>query len=137
MYKHFFLNTENFLNRLNEYYEKYGQIIVAYDFDDTIYDCRKFGRDYSEIIELIQRLKDFAYLIVFTARPENEYGLVKAFLEKNNIPYNSINEDAPQIPLERRCRKVYYHILLDDKAGLLMPYETLLEFLKIHEKRDS
>ena len=132
--KHYFLNENNFYDRLEEYYEKFGQIIVAYDFDDTVYDCRNYGRDYSEIIELIRKMQPYAYLIVFTSRPKSEYEFVKKFLEDNNIPFDTINKDAPQTPKERRCRKVYYHILLDDKAGLYTAYNVLKRFLNNHEK---
>lgn len=131
--KHYFLNEENFYQRLEGYYEKYGQIILAYDFDDTVYDCRHLGRDYTELMNLIRRMDKYAYLIVFTSRPKNEYQMVKDFLNENNIPFDAINEDAPQTPEERRCRKVYYHVLLDDKAGLLMAYNALQKFLKVHE----
>ena len=131
--KHYFLNDENFYNRLDYYYEKYGQIILAYDFDDTVYDCRNLGRDYSELINLIRDMKQFAYLIVFTARPEKEYDFVKQFLKENDVPFDTINDDAPQTPEDRRCRKIYYHILLDDKAGLTTPYNALKKFLENHK----
>ena len=134
MYKHFFLDDDNFYNRLEYFYEKYGKIILAFDFDDTVYDCRKFGRDYSEIINLIQAMRKYAYLIVFTSRPESEYHIVETYLKENDIPYDVINDDAPQTPIERRCRKVYYHILLDDKAGLLTSYKALKKFIEVHDK---
>lgn len=132
--KHFFLDEENFYQRLEYFYEKHGQIILAYDFDDTVYDCRNYGRDYSELAELIREMHKYAYLIVFTSRPESEYALVENYLKQNNIPFDAINDDAPQTPEERRCRKVYYHVLLDDKAGLLMPYNALRRFLDARQE---
>ena len=49
---------------------------------------------------------------------------MKSILDKEKLPYNSINEDAPFIPFT--SRKVYYNILLDDRAGLNQTYNELL-----------
>lgn len=49
---------------------------------------------------------------------------VKSILDKEKLPYNSINEDTPFIPFTGR--KVYYNILLDDRAGLNQTYNELL-----------
>jgi hypothetical protein len=37
----YYLNTENSSNRLLVEYNKYGTLVVAYDFDDTVYDFHK------------------------------------------------------------------------------------------------
>ena len=60
-------------------------------------------------------MKKFLYL---------DYDEIKSILDKEKLPYNSINEDAPFIPFTGR--KVYYNILLDDRAGLNQTYNELL-----------
>lgn len=127
--KHYFLDNDNFYDRILYYYNKEqengNKLIVACDFDDTLYDCRNLGYDFSEMIELIKNISKYVYVIIFTARPENEYSFVEEYLNKNNIPFNSINEDAPWISQDRLSKKVYYHVLLDDKAGLSVAYNAL------------
>ncbi len=46
----FYLNPENSAPRFIEEYNKYGTLVVAFDFDDTVYDFHKKGRIYSDVI---------------------------------------------------------------------------------------
>lgn len=82
--KHYFLDNNNFFNRILYYYNKEKEndrkLIIACDFDDTLYDCRNLGYDFTEMIELIQNISKYAYIIIFTARPENEYPFVSEYL---------------------------------------------------------
>lgn len=41
--------------RLLEEYKKYGKLIVAFDYDNTIFDYHNNGGDYSCVIELLKR----------------------------------------------------------------------------------
>lgn len=41
--------------RLLEEYKKYGELIVAFDYDNTIFDYHNNGGDYSCVIELLKR----------------------------------------------------------------------------------
>ena len=47
-------NQQACLERLKNEYDKYGKLIVAFDFDNTIYDFHKNGGDYSEVIDLLK-----------------------------------------------------------------------------------
>jgi hypothetical protein len=42
----FYLNPENSKNRLIEEYKTHGSLVVAFDFDDTVYDFHKKRRLY-------------------------------------------------------------------------------------------
>ena len=53
--QHTFLNIDSTYNRLLSEYAKYGSIVVAFDFDNTVYDFHKQGLDCSEIIGLLQK----------------------------------------------------------------------------------
>ena len=74
--------------------------------------------------DLIRKYEKYAYFIVFTSSTPDRYDEIKSILDKEKLPYNSINEDAPFIPFTGR--KVYYNILLDDRAGLNQTYNELL-----------
>ena len=45
-------------------------------------------------------------------------------LIKENVPFDTINEDAPFIDFT--ARKVFYNIFLDDRAGLRQTYDELI-----------
>ena len=74
--------------------------------------------------DLIRKYKEYAYFIVFTSFEPDRYNEIKLILQMENLPYNSINDDAPFIAF--KGRKVYYNILLDDRAGLNQTYNELL-----------
>lgn len=123
-----YLNFDNFVERLREELHKYGTLIVAYDYDDTVYDFHKKGREYNDIISLLQRLDKLgiAKFVVYTCSPTGRHQGMINYLRENNIPWNSINclpegfED--KVPTGG---KLYYNVLLDDRAGLQMPYWAL------------
>ena len=118
----------NYYGRLKDELNKYGKLVVAYDFDDTVYDFHNKGRSYTNIIELLRRLKnlDIAYLVVYTCSEKERYEEIKNYLIENNIPFDSINELPDEIKGKVPSgNKLYYNVLLDDRAGLDMPYNAL------------
>lgn len=118
-----YLIAEAAYERLKEEYFKYGNLIIAYDFDNTVYDYHNTGERYDLVIELLRKYKHYAYLIVFTSSKEDRYDFIRKYLQENDIPFDSINEDAPHISFTGR--KIYYNILLDDRAGLSECYYLL------------
>ncbi len=128
MSKHPYLDHDTCVKRLLEWHEKNGRLIVAYDFDNTVYDYHHKGHDYSEVVDLIRRAKQAGcYLIVFTGNEDST--LVRGFLDENSIPYDQINEQAPFVLTT--ARKIYYNLLLDDAAGLLSASAQLEAFLNL------
>ena len=108
--------------RLVEQYKKMDRLIIAYDFDDTVspYYSRGCWRAASAIRKAREHLN--AYLIVYTCNQDEEK--LKKYLNKNKIPYDAINENAPFIHFNKKG-KLYYNLLLDDKAGLHQAIEDL------------
>lgn len=123
MTKDEFLNLENSYNRLKREYMEHGKLIIAYDFDSTVFDYHNTGSSYEMVRELIRKWKNHAYFIVFTSSESDRFDEIRKILDELNLPYDSINEDAPFIPF--KGRKVYYNILLDDRAGLAQTYGEL------------
>ncbi|WP_227493030.1 hypothetical protein [Bacillus paranthracis] len=133
----FYLDEHNVTNRLVKEWEKYGSIVVAYDFDNTVYDYHKEGQTYVSVIQLLHECKESgAYLMVYTARKDNELEFVKEYLEQNNVPYDSINETPDFIPC-KGGKKLYYNILLDDRAGLPSAYRSLKSAVQHMQKRQK
>ena len=114
--------------RLVEQYKKMDRLIIAYDFDDTV--CPYYSLSCSWAASAIRKAKEYlnAYLIVYTCNQDEER--IKHYLDKNKIPYDAINENAPFIHFNKKeGSKLYYNLLLDDKAGLhqaLSDLETLI-----------
>lgn len=126
----YYLDNKNAVSRLAEEWLKYGKIIIAYDFDDTVYDFWKKDRRYDQVIKLLRECEKLgAYFIVFTCCGEDEYDKIKAYLSENFLPFDKINDNLDFIKFTGR--KVYYNIMLDDRSGLASAYKTLKETVKI------
>lgn len=126
----YYMNDQHVLDRLVKEYNKYGTLIVAYDFDNTVYDYHDEGHSYNQIETLLRKLKLIGcYLIVFTASDKSKFEFIRDYLKNKDIPFDSINENAPFVNFN--SGKVYYNILLDDRAGLSSAYNVLYKFLEI------
>lgn len=121
-----FLSRQRVFKRLLGEYRRYGNIIIAYDFDYTVHNFRNENYEYNEVIELLRKWRPYAKLVVFSASPEERYEYIRNYLESNGIPYDAINED---VLAEKRpsTRKIYYNIFLDDRAGLAEAYDVLCD----------
>ena len=60
-------------------------------------------------------------MIVFTANDDEDF--VKKYCNENKIPFDAINENPPFFKF--KSRKIYYNILVDDRAGLREAYDHL------------
>lgn len=119
-----YLNNEECISRLFDEWKKYGSLIVAYDFDSTVFDYHKRGDTFPKIIELLRACKSEGFhLTVFTSCNDDRFPEIRQYLTDNNIPFDSINETPDFIPF--KGRKVYFNILLDDRAGLWAAYDQL------------
>lgn len=122
-----FLDNNNAIDRLIEEYYKRGNLIVAYDFDHTVYDTDNTGKSHEQVIELLKACGEMGFkMIVFTCRPPEEYEIVKQYLESREIPFDRINEEDPDIDFPKTDKKIFYNIFLDDRAGLKSAYEILV-----------
>lgn len=104
------------LSRLIEQYKRQDRLIIAYDFDDTV---RPYWCSSCESVKSVLRLaKDTlnAYFIVYTCNPNHD--AIRKHLNREEVPYDSINENAPFIDESEISGKLFYNLFLDDKAGL-------------------
>lgn len=126
--RHPYTDHDTCVKRLVEWHARNGRIIIAFDFDNTVYDFHSRGHDYSDVVSLLREAREVgAFLIVFTGNENLE--LVRAHLAQHKIPYDAINEQAPFIP--SAARKIYYNLLLDDAAGLASACEHLRAYIDI------
>jgi len=133
MYTDYFLNDMAVVERLVTEWREHGKLIIAYDFDNTVYDYYQKGHTFEQVISLLQRCqKAGAYFILFTSNEEEKHEQMIKYLHEHNIPFDKINENLDFIPFVGR--KIYYNILLDDRAGLQSAYKNLEEAVSLIEK---
>ena len=128
----FYLNVDNAFNRVLQEYQKHDSLVVAYDFDNTVYDYHQQGHTYPLMIELLKELKNIGcYLIIFTANADENF--VKKYCRDNSIPFDAINNNPPFYKSD--SRKIYYNVLLDDRSGLRQTYDVLKRLInRINQK---
>lgn len=93
---------------------------ICIDIDGTIshyiewVDSKTFGEVLPHCAETIHHLKaDGWYVIIYTTRADK--GEIKKFLDANNVPFDSINENQNQ-PNNAKGGKPYADVYIDDRA---------------------
>ena len=113
--------------RLYEEYDKYKSLIIAVDFDNTLYDYHKKGEKYLQVMKLIDDLKSIGcVIIIWTANRDIKF--VISYLKAYGIDYDLINEDAPIIDMVFEglpSRKIFANAYIDDRSGLRQTYDEL------------
>lgn len=118
----YYLEENTSLMRLKEEFQKYGKLILAVDFDDTILGYNS-GSINSKIATLLKRWKPYAEIIIWSCRREDEYDFIlRTCVEAGFVP-DKINE--PSDLVDFGTRKIYANAILDDRAGLKQVYNDL------------
>jgi len=120
-----FISNELCINRLYKEYQKYNKLIIAVDFDDTLYDWHNRGTTHELVIKLMKRCKALGfYVVVFTASRLERHTLIREFCDIKGIEIDSINKNPIDLPYGNEG-KIYYNIFLCDRAGLRSSYYIL------------
>ena len=121
-----YLNHNQNVKRLCREWKEHNGIIIAFDFDNTVFDYHNNGDTYDSIINVLKICKDMGCtLILFTSCEETKYNFMIEYLSSIGIHPDYINEQPDCIPF--KGKKIYYNILLDDRAGLESAYKVLLD----------
>lgn len=120
-------NTEGAkLRLLNDYY-KYGNLVIGFDFDNTIYNYSCNGLIegmFDDVINLLKKAQETlcCTMCLFTSETDDtklEWKIKET--RKLGIRVDCVNYS----PLSMKAIKPHFNILLDDRAGLESAYETL------------
>lgn len=129
-----FWEKNNFVSDLLLRYKKYGTIIIAVDYDNTIYDYSQKGVDFSEVHSLLRRASDIGCkIVIYTARNKRDFYKIYEYCNDISLKVDAINEDVIDID-PPTSGKIYYNIILDDKGGLLEAIDVLKSTLDLIEK---
>ena len=121
-----YLNDDMCIDRLVENWKLHNGIIIAFDFDNTIFDYYDKGYRYDKVITLLREYKDMGCtLILSTCCDESKFEFMENKCIEVGIYIDYINESPPYIPFTGN--KIYYNIMLDDRAGLSAAYKILYE----------
>ena len=102
--------------RLLKEMQKHPYLVIAVDFDNTVYDYHKQGLDLEHIKRVVAQCHGLGHeVFAFTCNQDTDF--VKDFFEKEmNIPDIQINTNS--LDHLYPGRKPFFNVLLDDRAGL-------------------
>lgn len=124
-----YLLNQNCVERLLREYHKHGKLIVAVDFDDTVFPFNNSGNIHNRVFELLQECqKREFYIVLFTASSPDRFDMMRDYMKYRGIIISSINSNPIPLPFGHNG-KIYYNIFLDDRAGLGQSCDVLAAFL--------
>lgn len=108
--------------RLSKEFKKHRNLVIAFDFDNTIYDFHNSNFEFPEVIILLQQASKLGLTMVcYTGNDDEE--LIRNYCKKHEIRIDYLNESP--IKSVSKPHKPYFSILLDDRAGLASAVEAL------------
>ena len=116
-------NDKGAINRLLEDYRKYENLVIGFDFDNTIFDYYNNGGDYSEVINLLKACKILGFTLCLYSIGRLDWKYKEC--SKLGITPDYINESPIKIEEDKDSKKPFFNILLDDRAGLESSYNIL------------
>lgn len=115
----------NYVERLSTEWNTHGKIVIAVDFDDTLHPW-KFASVNPNVVRIIKDAKRIgAYIVIWTACDEARYPEIRHVCSSLGLEIDAINDVPLDLPYGKG-RKIYYNILIDDRAGL----ENALDILQ-------
>ena len=110
-----YTSEDRLYKRLKEEFEKHGKLIIAVDFDDTVFNTHNNpGWAYTGVVETLLRWQENAEIICWTASLPDRYEFIRGVFNAHGIQLSGININAPGI--EPRGPKIYANIYLDDRS---------------------
>lgn len=108
---------ESQVERLRGELAAHGSLFIAFDFDNTIFDYHNQGCDSGGIIALLHRCSEQGHKMILLTSNEDEEKLtfIRYYCKHFGIRIDYVNENPIVC---QGCRKPYYNILIDDRAGL-------------------
>lgn len=115
-------------DRLLKEWLEHGDIILAVDFDDTIYPFKNSTEEFcEEVISVVQRAQELGALImIHTSSPYERYAEIQYYCAIKSINIASINSNAKEgLPYGQDGSKPYYNWQLCDRSALLEALDIL------------
>lgn len=121
-----YFDTNRAINRLYSEWKKHPKLIIACDFDDTVYDTHNNDFTFDEVFSLLHECKKLNfYVVMFTASQVSRYSMIESYMKSKGIIIDGINKNVVDLPYGTNG-KIYANIFLDDRAGLFQASTILL-----------
>lgn len=122
-----YFDTQICVERLYNVYKKHGNIIIACDFDETVFPYHNPNDKFEGVVNLLRECSDLNLdIVIFTSGLNERNDFMRQYCKERGIILRGININTNEnIIFGREGAKIYYNILLDDKAGLGQAYEIL------------
>lgn len=117
-----YLSKYNVVMRLIDEYRLHKNLVIAFDFDNTIYDFHGNGDTFPRVVKLLKDCSDFGLTMVCYTGNSDE-ALIRFECDYYGIRIDYINESPIKAP--SKPHKPYFSILLDDRCGLRSTVEDL------------
>lgn len=113
-----YFDTKLCIERLMAEYHTHGKLIIAVDFDDTVFDFHGKGFAYDFVLDALKECQSLGFhIVLFTGVHPDQYTMQKTHLYSKGISITHVNENPIPLPFGNHG-KMYYNLLLDDRAGL-------------------
>lgn len=121
--------TNKYVQRLVKEWLTHGRIVLACDFDDTLFPWGFKSAVDIEFLKKVAQIVAFAqslgvYLTIWSACAPTRYKEIEDMCASLGLKVDSINENPIPLPYGNH-RKMYYNHLLDDRAGLEQALDML------------
>lgn len=126
-----YLKENSAYNRLWAEYNKYNSLIIAVDYDDTLFNFHRTNDSYEMVQQLVRDLYSIGCKIIIWSGSENVNDM-DIYLRENNIPWDLINENLlinGNWASGKDSRKIYANAYIDDRAGLKEVYADLTKLV--------
>lgn len=120
-----YTSTSKASQRLFKEWQKHPKLLVAVDFDDTLFDFHKVGNSHQRVITALKKCNQLGfYVVLWSASKPERFAFMREYAASVGVEIASINENPIPLPFGND-KKIYYNILLDDRAGLGQALDTL------------
>ena len=130
---------DRYAERLISEWLEHGRIVLAVDFDDTIYPWKFKEKEdkeqLKETIKVIRLAQEIGcFISIWSACSPDRFDEIRDYCTEIGIKVSSINENPVKLPYGNH-KKMYYNHLLDDRAGLKHALD-ILEYVCYRVKCD-
>ena len=138
-----YFNDDLVLGRLINEYIQHKNLIIGFDFDNTVFDCHLIGLDCTDVVKVLKDCSDLGFtMCLWTISSTDTSGnSMSLTLEQKvkicrmqGIKVHYINSSPIQLGGSEN-KKQFFNILLDDRAGLESSLKCLratVEYIKKH-----
>lgn len=138
MIKDPYTDTQRCVDKLLDVYRTHGSIIIAVDFDDTIFDFHKKGFKFPRVEQVLKKCNALNLdIVMFTASMPIRFPFIRDYMKAHGIEIKEINKTIIPNFEFGNSGKLFYNILLDDRAGLGQSLDTLETFIETIKTKET